>query len=247
LAIFTLAALITTIIAAIAARRAALTIAIITLSTAIVAWAVIARLLLARLATLRFIRALDCGLIIVLITTICDHLIIIFTHILIAVIALPVIALAAGFLLTCAHFGDDSEIMIGKLQIIFSDDPITLHLGVTRECLVFFEHLRRITARAVVDTVALFLSASAISLRALACPAATTTGLTIVKQRHFPHSWGCCVVPFISAAASPLQGNTLMPCCSSAKIIAIKHDFDTLWGLDINRSDIPQWNRRLIS
>jgi hypothetical protein len=80
-----------------------------------------------------------------------------------------------------------------------------LHLRITGQCLVFFKHLRRIATRSAIDTAALFLPASAVTLRALTCPAATASGLTIVKQRHFPHSWGGCVVPFISAAASPSE------------------------------------------
>jgi len=129
---------------------------------------------------------------------------------LIGITLLPIVTLAAGFFLTRAHFGDNAEIMIGKLQIILSDHTVTLHLRIPRERLVFFEHLRRIAACAVVNTAALFLIASAVSLRALACPATTAAGLTIVKQRHFPHAWGGCVVPFISAAAGPIEQHDIV-------------------------------------
>jgi hypothetical protein len=239
------------IVARVAARWTILTITVVALHIAIVTRAaiallVIALLLLTWLAALRLIGALGCGLVIILIATIGHHLIIGIAYVLITVITLPIITLAARFLLTRAHFGNNAKIMVGKLQIIFGDYPVTLHLRITRECFVFFEHLRCITACSIVDTIALFLPASAVSLRALTSPATTATGLTIVKQRHFPHARGGCVVPFISAAASPTdQHANVMLLAYQTK--AIRHGFETLWGLDINRSDIPLWNRRLLS
>ena len=162
-------------------------------------------IMLAGLATLRFMRAFSSGLIIFAVGRFCGHWLIIFAGFRIIIIALPVIARPTDFVLTRPHFGDNAKIMFGKLEVIFGYHPITLHLRITRQGLVFFEHLRRISTRPIVNTVALFLIASTISGGTLAGPPPATTGLTIVKQRHFPHAWGCCVVPFISAAASPVH------------------------------------------
>jgi len=51
------------------------------------------------------------------------------------------------------------EIVIGELEIIFGVDPITLHLGIARESLVFFEELGRVAASAIIDPVAAILAA----------------------------------------------------------------------------------------
>lgn len=98
------------------------------------------------------------------------------------IVFLPVAALAALLFEARTAFGDDAKIMIGKLQIIFGHHPIARHLGVARKRLVFFEQLRGIAARTIVDAIALFRTAPTIPLLALSTPAATATGLTIIEQ-----------------------------------------------------------------
>jgi hypothetical protein len=112
--------------------------------------------------------------------------------ILVAVIIILIIAPLAALLFEArAGFGDDAEIMIGELEIIFGHHAIARHLGVTRERFILFEHLRRIATRAIIDAVALFWTAAAIPLLALSTPAATATRLlTIIEQNQSLYS-GC--------------------------------------------------------
>ncbi len=88
------------------------------------------------------------------------------------------------FLKARARFGKYAEIMIGKLQIIFSVDAVALHLGVTRQRLVFLEQLGRIAACPIIDAIAVFGTTPGIAttLRALPATTATAAGLTIVDQ-----------------------------------------------------------------
>lgn len=88
------------------------------------------------------------------------------------------------FLKARPRFGKHAEIMIGELQIIFSVDPVALHLGVARQRLVFLEQLGRIAARPIIDAIAAFGTAPGIAttLRALPATTATAAGLTIVDQ-----------------------------------------------------------------
>ncbi len=81
-------------------------------------------------------------------------------------------------------FGEHAEIMIGKLQIIFGVDAVTLHLGVARQRLVFFEQLCRVAACPIVNAIAVFGTTPGIAttLRALPATTATAAGLTIVDQ-----------------------------------------------------------------
>ena len=109
---------------------------------------------------------------------------------LIAVFGLPIALLAiitAIFLARTIFFiartaiGDDAEVMIGELQIIFRHHTVTLLLGIARECVIFFEQLRCIAARAVINAIALFGTATpVVAGRTLVTPAATATGLTII-------------------------------------------------------------------
>ena len=103
-------------------------------------------------------------------------------------IARHVIMLAAlGLLLLKAGaiIGENAEIMVRKLEIIFRHHPVTLHLGVTGKILVFFQQLRGIAPRAVIDAVALFRAvASTATLRPRPGAIATTIIiLAIVDQR----------------------------------------------------------------
>jgi len=91
--------------------------------------------------------------------------------------------LAARLFEARARLGEHAEIMVRELQIIFGVDAVALHLRVAGERLVFLEQLGGITARTIVDAVAIVLAAR-ITLRALLLPAtaATAAGLTIIDQ-----------------------------------------------------------------
>ncbi len=88
-----------------------------------------------------------------------------------------------GFFIPRATFGEHAEIMVGELEIIFGEHAVAGLLRVARKRFVFFEQLRGIAARAIVDAVAHFGPSVLLTLAILAAPAATATGLlTIVDQ-----------------------------------------------------------------
>jgi hypothetical protein len=107
------------------------------------------------------------------------------------VIVLPVATLAALLFETRPRFGDDAEIMIGKLVIIFGHHPVACHLRIARKRLIFLEHLRGIAARTIVDAIALFGTASAIPLLALSTPTATAAGLLTIIEQNLSLYSGC--------------------------------------------------------
>ncbi|MBB5684255.1 hypothetical protein FHS49_000246 [Sphingobium boeckii] len=73
--------------------------------------------------------------------------------------------------------------MIRELEIIFGHHAVTLHLGVTRERLIFLEQLGGIAAGTVVDAATLIRTALTALWALLAATAATTAGLlTIIYQ-----------------------------------------------------------------
>ncbi len=107
------------------------------------------------------------------------------------IVEIIVEALIAGaealllLLLPGAVVGQDAEIMVGKLQIIFRIHPIARHLGVARHIPVFFKKLGRIAARAVVNPVAIVATApiATIGTTTIVVPAAIpATGLPVVDQ-----------------------------------------------------------------
>jgi len=84
-----------------------------------------------------------------------------------------------------AVVGQDTEIMISELEIIFGVDPITRHLGIARHILVFFKKLGRIAASAIVDAVAAVATPAPIVRvgTSVIIPAAiAATGLPVVDQ-----------------------------------------------------------------
>jgi hypothetical protein len=92
-------------------------------------------------------------------------------------------ALGLLFFETGAIIGQHAEIMVRKLKIIFRHHPVALHLGVTRKILIFFEQLRRIATRTIVDTIALFrtmASTAATALRARSTAITTTIVIIIL-------------------------------------------------------------------
>ena len=91
------------------------------------------------------------------------------------------IAARARLFLTHPRIGDDPEIMISELEIIFRRHPIPVQVGVMRLLAVFFEHLGRIAPRAAVDPVGLRASAPT-PLRSIITPppAAIIVIITII-------------------------------------------------------------------
>lgn len=88
------------------------------------------------------------------------------------------------FFLSGAIVGQNAEIVIRELQIIFRVHPITDHLSVARHILVFFKKLGRVTAGAVVDTIAAVATTPVAAARTtIIVPAAiTATGLPVIDQ-----------------------------------------------------------------
>ena len=75
--------------------------------------------------------------------------------------------------------------MVGELQVIFQIDPVTLHLRVACKVFVFLEQLSGIAARAIINAIARFRTATRASTLLTLLPtttAATAAGLTIVDQ-----------------------------------------------------------------
>jgi hypothetical protein len=106
-------------------------------------------------------------------------------------------AVGIRFLIARAAFGEHAEIMVGELEIIFGEDPIARLLRVARQRLVFFEQLRGIATRAIVDAIAQFRASVLRALAILAAPAATATGLlTIVDQADAVLNKGGVQIPF---------------------------------------------------
>jgi multisubunit Na+/H+ antiporter MnhF subunit len=94
----------------------------------------------------------------------------------------------AGALIIRAHtaVGDHPKVMIGKLQIVFRLNPITIQVRVLRLFAIFFEHLRRIAPCTAIDPVKLLPSASA--LRTIVGPTATAVVIVVptivIQVRH---------------------------------------------------------------
>jgi hypothetical protein len=106
-----------------------------------------------------------------------------------AVVAVTITVLVPGALLflTGARIGQDAEIMIRELQIIFGHDPIAGQLRVPCHVPVFFKQLRRIAACAAIDPVALIGVATTTAHATLGALIVVTTAtapvLTII-HRH---------------------------------------------------------------
>jgi len=69
-------------------------------------------------------------------------------------VALLAARLRIVFLVTRARFAEHAEIMVCILKIDFGQNPVTRLLRIARERFIFFEHLRRVSARTIVDPVA---------------------------------------------------------------------------------------------
>lgn len=92
-------------------------------------------------------------------------------------------ALRAAFFLAAPIVGEHAEIMVGKLQIIFGVHPVAIMLGVLRQFFVFFQHLARIAAGAVVNPILVIVTVAIVILRTIViAPAATAVGLAIIHK-----------------------------------------------------------------
>ena len=77
----------------------------------------------------------------------------------------PAFALLLGArFLAATEIGEHAEIMVGELQMIFRIDAVVIELRVLRHFLVFFQHLRRVAARPVVDAVVIIKTAAIVVL-----------------------------------------------------------------------------------
>ena len=88
------------------------------------------------------------------------------------------------FFLSGAIVGQNAEIVIRELQIIFRVHPVTDHLRVPGHILVFFKKLGRVAAGAIVDTIAAVAATPvATAGTTIIVPTAiTATGLPVIDQ-----------------------------------------------------------------
>ena len=107
------------------------------------------------------------------------------------VLPVEVVAGAARLVLEPpALFGQDPEIMVRELQVVFGVYPVALALGVGGQVLVFFQELGGIAPRAAVDPVAVVRATLArtavVAAVAATATTATAAGLPIVDQAVRP-------------------------------------------------------------
>ena len=97
------------------------------------------------------------------------------------IIAAP-FALRTTFFLPAAVIGQYAEIMVCELVIIFGLHAVAIQLGILRQLFIFFEHLRRIATRPVVDPVLMVITVTVVALCAIIAPAATAAGLPVIHK-----------------------------------------------------------------
>jgi hypothetical protein len=97
-------------------------------------------------------------------------------------VIIPPFALRTAFFLPTAVIGEHTEIMVGKLVVIFGLYTITIELRVLRQFLVLFQHLGCVAACAIVDAVLVIVTVTIVVLRAIIAPAATAAGLPIIHK-----------------------------------------------------------------
>ena len=106
-----------------------------------------------------------------------------------ALVAAPKALIAALVVLAGAVVGDDAEIMVGELQVVFGLHPVAVVLRVLRQLLVLVEQLGCIAPRAAVDPVALVAAAGLIAVAAAATPVLILIAI-VVQRKSVPHSDG---------------------------------------------------------
>ena len=92
------------------------------------------------------------------------------------VLAAIVRPLALGFFLAGLVVGEDAEIMVGELEIVFGLHPVAIVLGVLGKLLVLFEQLRSIAPGTTIDPI------GRIGPALIAVTASTTTVIAIIVQ-----------------------------------------------------------------
>jgi hypothetical protein len=66
--------------------------------------------------------------------------------------------------------------------IIFGLHAVAIQLCILRQLFIFFEHLRRIATRPVVDPVLMVITVTVVALCAIIAPAATAAGLPVIHK-----------------------------------------------------------------
>jgi hypothetical protein len=85
--------------------------------------------------------------------------------------------------LTASEIGENAEIMVGELQMIFGVDTVVVELRVLRHFFVFFEHLRGVATRAIVDAVVIIEPAAVILLLPIIVIIVVATATPIIVVR----------------------------------------------------------------
>ena len=86
----------------------------------------------------------------------------------------------ARFFQPHAGVGDDAEIVIGELEIIFRIHAIAIEMGVLRELAILLQHLRSIAPRPAIDTIGLLATTTTATALRTAIAARTPTVVVVV-------------------------------------------------------------------
>ena len=86
-------------------------------------------------------------------------------------------------LLATAEVGENAEIMVGELQMIFGVDAVAIELRIACQFFVFFQHLRGIATRPVVDAVLIIETAAVVLLLPVAIIVVPSTTPVVVIVR----------------------------------------------------------------
>ncbi len=101
--------------------------------------------------------------------------------------------------------GEDTEIMVSKLQMIFSVDAIAVELGILRKFLVFFQHLRSVSARTVIDLVLIVKTIAVVVLLTVIVVTTATPVVVILLPVVGIHQDLPCPLLSITVAWCPLE------------------------------------------
>ena len=110
------------------------------------------------------------------------------------IVILPIVAVViarvvtwpafALLLLTCflaaAEICEHTEIVVGKLQVIFGIDAVAIKLRILCQFLVFFEHLRCVSARPIINQILIVKTAAVVVLLPVVVAVVIATAATIV-------------------------------------------------------------------
>ena len=148
-------------------------------------------LVTARLLALIFLLLLLLGLLGLL------RLIVVAVHLAVEAFALTIVVIvvidvltprAALFVEPRATFAEQTEIMVGELEIIFGLNAVTRKLGIARHALVFLEQLRRIATLPIVAGVAAAVTRHSLGTLSTTAATATSAVLTIIDQKSWSSS-----------------------------------------------------------